>query len=43
MIKIIIIIRETEGFRSKETWGWIMEGSLKKETEDLIFAAQGQA
>ena len=33
-------ITETEEVRSEETRGWIY---LKKETEDLIFAAQEQA
>ena len=33
-------IRETEEVRSKETWRWIRQGYLKKETEGLIFAAQ---
>ena len=36
-------VRETEEVRSEETWGWIRKGYLKKETEGLIFAAQGQA
>ena len=36
-------IRETEEVRSKETWRWIRQGYLKKETEGLIFAAQEQA
>ena len=35
-------IRETEEVRSEETWGWIMKGYLKKETEELIFTAQEQ-
>ena len=29
--------------RSEETWGWIRRGYLKKETENLIFAAQEKA
>ena len=36
-------VRETEEVRSKETWGWIRKGYLKKETEGLIFSTQEQA
>ena len=36
-------IRETYEVRSKETWGRIRKGNLKKETEGQIFAVQEQA
>ena len=34
---------EKEEAKSEEIWGWIKKGYLKRETEDLIFAAQEQA
>ena len=36
-------LRETEENSAKETWQWMKRGSLKRETESLIIAAQGQA
>jgi len=37
-------IRDTENITSKEeTFKWLMDGTLKKETEELIVAAQDQA
>ena len=36
-------IKEAEEVTSEETWGWIRKDYLKKETEDLIYAAQEQA
>ena len=35
-------VRKTEEVRIEETWGLIRTGSLKKETQGLIFAAQKQ-
>ena len=32
-----------EKLRSKETWTWLKEGNLKRETEALIIAAQDKA
>ena len=32
-----------EKLRSKETWTWLKEGKLKRETEALIIAAQDKA
>ena len=36
-------VREAEGQGSEETWTWLKEGKLKRETEALIVAAQDQA
>lgn len=36
-------VREAEGQGSAETWTWLKEGKLKRETEALIVAAQDQA
>ena len=35
--------RQTKDIVSKESWKWLKEGSIKRETESLIFAAQEQA
>ena len=35
--------RQGENQRSEETWTWLKEGKLKRETEALIVAAQDQA
>ena len=35
--------RQTEENAAKETWQWMKRGSLKRETESLIIAAQDQA
>ena len=41
---VIWAICETgENQRSEETWTWLKEGKLKRETEVLIVAAQDQA
>ena len=36
-------VRETEDQSNEETWSWLRQGSLKRETEALIIAAQDQA
>ena len=36
-------VRETEDQSNEETWSWLKQGSLKRETEALITAAQDQA
>ena len=36
-------LRQTEENATKETWQWMKRGSLKRETETLIIAAQDQA
>ena len=36
-------IKATEEIRSKRSWDWLKKGSLKKETENTIVAAQDQA
>ena len=36
-------LRETEDQSNDETWNWLKEGSLKRETEALRIAAQDQA
>ena len=36
-------IRETEKVADKQSWSWLKQGDLKRETESLIFAAQEQA
>ena len=36
-------VRETEDQSNEETWSWLKQGSLKRETEALIIAAQDQA
>ena len=37
-------VRDTEPVSDKEkSWGWLRNGDLKKETEGMIVAAQGQA
>ena len=33
-------LKETEDQKNEETWKWLKEGSLKRETEALITAAQ---
>ena len=33
-------VRETEDQSNEETWSWLKQGSLKRETETLITAAQ---
>ena len=35
-------IRQTQGKASKDWWGWLKKGCLKRSTEVLIIAAQGQ-
>ena len=35
--------RQSEDQRNDETWTWLKEGKLKRETESLIIAAQDQA
>ena len=35
--------RQNEDQRNDETWTWLKEGKLKKETESLVTAAQDQA
>ena len=35
--------RQNEDQRNDETWTWLKEGKLKKETESLITVAQDQA
>ena len=35
--------KATEEVRSKSSWNWLKKGSLKKETESTIAAAQDQA
>ena len=37
-----ILLRETEDQSNEETWNWLKKGSLKRETEALITAAQDQ-
>ena len=41
--KSIILILQSEDQRNDETWTWLKEGKLKRETESLIVAAQDQA
>ena len=36
-------IRQTTGKASKDSWGWLRKGCLKRTTEALIMAAQEQA
>ena len=36
-------VREKEEAKSEQKWGWIKTSYLKRETENLIFAAQEQA
>ena len=36
-------LKQTEENAAKETWQWMKRGSLKRETESLIIAAQDQA
>ena len=36
-------IRETEKVADKQSWSWLKQGDLKRETESLIFAAQEQS
>lgn len=36
-------VREAEDQGSEETWTWLKEGKVKRETEALIVAAQDQA
>ena len=35
--------RQSEDRRNDETWTWLKEGKLNRETESLIVAAQDQA
>ena len=37
------MIREIDDIKDESSWDWIRNGSLKKETEGMIFAAQEQA
>ena len=37
------LIREIDDIKDESSWDWIRKGSLKKETEGMIFAAQEQA
>ena len=36
-------LRETEDIKSSDTWLWLTEGTLKKETESLLTAVQDKA
>ena len=36
-------LRRTEGISSEGSWLWLKIGKMKKETEGLLIAAQGQA
>jgi len=36
-------IKQTEDIVNKERLSWLQEGSVKRETESFIFAAQEQA
>ena len=36
-------LRQTENIASKDSWIWLTNGNLKKETEGLLIAAQDQA
>ena len=36
-------LRQTENIASKDSWIWLANGNLKKETEGLLIAAQDQA
>ena len=36
-------VREKEEAKSEQKWGWIKTSYLKRETENVIFAAQEQA
>ena len=33
----------TEGIKSADSWEWLSKGTLKKETEGMLMAAQDQA
>lgn len=37
------VIRGTEEVRDPQTWDWLKRGALKKDTEDILTAAQDQA
>ena len=36
-------LRQTEDLADKVKWAWLTDGTLKRETESLIMAAQEQA
>ena len=36
-------VKKTEEVRSQETWNWLRKGTMKKETEGMLMAAQDQA
>ena len=36
-------LRETKEVRSEQSWVWLQDGDLKRETESLIVAAQNQS
>ena len=36
-------VRQTKEVRNRDRWQWLGNGTLKRETESLIFAAQEQA
>ena len=36
-------VRQTNDFAAQNSWQWLRRGSLKRQTESLIIAAQDQA
>ena len=40
---IICAVHKSEDQRNEETWTWLREGNLKRETEALLFATKDQA
>ena len=38
-----LYLRQTKEVRSEQSWVWLQNGDLKRETESLIFAAQNQS